>query len=844
MMKTMRSFLLTGAIALTAMALNTACSERDINPVVDNQSWDVGKIAGEVVGTWYGEYPSDQTVVAHGGKFNGKTLYGNKEVQGYVFNSDGTGICYNYLCNVAGEAIDMFGGQLDSRNGRFTYTTNADSTITITRVGQGNANNPKTWQAALTQDGLKILYGPESFTMNMPKDWKRAQLTDWENKLRPVKARTRADIDTVWVSDHEWYDESFLTDWWHQGSMELSGFDDPVSTPWGDETTNDDFDIPDYQRYYNSPSNGWEMCFCKFNDVQSKSVHYFGLYNKWNGILRVFFYADDKKLTTYGNELMFYFMSNEADTLKTPFYHALPYGIPANHTINGGNLLDDFKLTGSSNSECDGWQWYLSMFSRNTSTNGVTPGWHCFEIDMSAWNPYTSNWATAAGSSNLMTLRPYARETSDITMTGEMTGNVDGSATTYSTEYRQSSSCPTFSAISNVMSDCASTISSANMGLMAGSMSLGKSRTRMSLAGFGAVVGFGSAALTLVSGIFSMVDKSLQEVEEYTDSTTTNLSMTLDCDLDLSGEISKWTNTGEGGVSLNEYNFEKSNSEGTIGKGLWSLDQDPVVYISKEDLLSSQDHYTINASSDGLTLSDFDETETRMVWFLDPTSIKININEEVYHNPKNVKLYVGVGIASDQKLGYTDCYRDLMCLDDRPTFKISKSTSGNVKLNSSSNPRLTQMTTDDYKDLFDEDYHEYFSTDSINCSNTFKVYGPKKHVFGFDRMIFPQVYVPYDGSTIKPVEAPDLYVYMEVCFDCDEGDGVELVKHFIPKIELCTHSEMSEWYDTLKEYVEKSEAGDPIGQLNKPENIDVYDVAAPTLFKPMLGVMKKALGKD
>ena len=88
------------------------------------------------------------------GTFAGKRLYANKEVHAFQFNEDGTGMCYKFLCNVAGEPIDIYGGLKDKENGRFTYTTNADSTITITRVGPGNDNNPKRWQAVLTRDGL------------------------------------------------------------------------------------------------------------------------------------------------------------------------------------------------------------------------------------------------------------------------------------------------------------------------------------------------------------------------------------------------------------------------------------------------------------------------------------------------------------------------------------------------------------------------------------------------------------------------------------------------------------------------------------------------------------------
>lgn len=137
-MKRMRNLLLTGAIALTASMLNTACSDSD-NANDGNSSWDAGKIAGSVAGTWWGEYANRKTVTLD----NGKKLRGVKSVQAYTFNNDGTGTCYNYLTNTVCEPIELYGGSMDSKNGSFTWTTNADSTITITG-NKGNGVTKKT----------------------------------------------------------------------------------------------------------------------------------------------------------------------------------------------------------------------------------------------------------------------------------------------------------------------------------------------------------------------------------------------------------------------------------------------------------------------------------------------------------------------------------------------------------------------------------------------------------------------------------------------------------------------------------------------------------------------------
>ena len=71
-MKTMKQFLLAGAIALTAATLTTACSDKN-DDEGGGTSWDAGKIAGSVAGTWWGTHSSDATVT-----IEGTTLYGEK----------------------------------------------------------------------------------------------------------------------------------------------------------------------------------------------------------------------------------------------------------------------------------------------------------------------------------------------------------------------------------------------------------------------------------------------------------------------------------------------------------------------------------------------------------------------------------------------------------------------------------------------------------------------------------------------------------------------------------------------------------------------------------------------
>ena len=67
-----------------------------------------------------------------------------RAVQGLTFNADGTGTCYHYLCDVAGDPLSIYGGSMDAENGRFHFTVKDDSIVTIIRDGEGDGLHPKT----------------------------------------------------------------------------------------------------------------------------------------------------------------------------------------------------------------------------------------------------------------------------------------------------------------------------------------------------------------------------------------------------------------------------------------------------------------------------------------------------------------------------------------------------------------------------------------------------------------------------------------------------------------------------------------------------------------------------
>ena len=879
----MRNLLLTGAIALTASMLNTACSDSD-NANDGNSLWDAGKIAGSVAGTWWGEYDHRENVTLD----NGKTLRGVKEVQGYKFNKDGTGTCYKYLINTAFEPIAIYGGSMDDKNGSFTWTTKEDSTITITRTGDGDGKNPKTWTAALTKDGLKVLFGSQEFTSDTANDEEEEALTDWEKKLREG-------------SNSDLADDSFLTDWWEQSKVNIrtSGGLTAVETPWGAyDGKSTSQDIPTNIRFYNSKASGWEMCFAHLTG--SEDTHWFALYNQKSGVLRVFFYVNDA--TEFGNELIFDVISENQDKLKYPLYHMMEYGIPSNHKINDGTLSTSANLTSESSSRSTNtWEWFLSAYSKKSSNIKTSKNWHCFDLDMSAYIPGSTNSEWIDGIDN--DYEPYfeidacSQETSSVSLTGTMTGNISGTMETYKTEVQESSSNPTASYASNVLSSIGSMCSSIGMAGMQIGMFNGKKNSTQNPTNVQVVksrqlnddftapwqapaqarptttrsaFGIGMSAIviagTLCSITSSIMNLSIGTTEtEYVDTIPSKIDLDVDCDIDLSGSIETWKSNNSAAIEITKGLLEDANDSICLGDGLWSLADDPVVYICRDDVLSSSKQFTVKTESDGYKFDDFGEDSVRLVCWLDPSSIKINLNPDRYHFRKtdSVKVNIGFGVAYNRDEGYTDCYRDLLKLDSRPSFKFIENTTKGDLVRVKQGPLGSSESSAGYKladvhcvqlapetmaswfhDDFKEsvEYLETFQTVEMGSGNK-KFYGLVSKAMGCEKVMFPQIFVGYDDNgNIDYPEASDLFVYVDVGFTCEEGQ-VELIKQFIPKIKLVGHDDLESKAAQLKEYCTKSFNNEPVGTLANDESVNVYGPYENTLHYPFLKMLSEVINQ-
>ena len=621
-------------------------------------------------------------------------------------------------------------------------------------------------------------------------------------------------------------DKEFLENWENCSTVKIAGIRHEVNSPWYGASAQN---IPDMIRFDVKKSDGWEMAFCELNDENAKRSRMFGLYNRYTGVLRIFHYIEDP--TGYGSELVYLVKTGDSNTDdKFPLYHTMEYSVPANHQY-GVSLIPKAKLN-VGNTGQDAFSCYISPYTID-DVRGVTSYWHCFDLDLSGYATTGGSWRSGLAQRGHITIYPITSTSSGITLTGSLLGSMKGTFTepqVIETGGGNSMSgvCSTLSTIAGLLGGSVSSAAGA-FGIMNNPQAPGSIKT------VAPYLAAGSMLLNVSSAILGWVGGK-EPVKR--DTIPGKIDLGLDATLNLSGLISGYTSNNEGGVVLTPELINAGSSDCNISDGCWSLAEDPVVYISKEDLMCNTDHINLDVRGSNYSNEEFYDYDVRLVSFFDPTSVKLNLNTNVYHNIKDVVITSNYGIYTDRPLGNTDAFRNFMMLDARPSFSINGGkTSGLLRLNENTVPHIHDV---DMNNILISDYEtagnktsvpssqsEYKETDVCNYINipnsNINVYGRQISLLGKKIVMMPQVFVPFvKGGEINNPVIPDFVVTVNVTFKCDEG-CMQFSKSFIPQVKLIGHNELSGFYTRLKQYSDLCAQQRPVATLANKGSINVYD---------------------
>lgn len=577
--------------------------------------------------------------------------------------------------------------------------------------------------------------------------------------------------------------DDFLTDW--ENIKVVSIYSDRayqlIPTPWADETITT---LPENIRYDVKKKDGWEMAFSFMNRESFDDCNYFALYNRYLGTLRIFYYVTNP--TTTGSEYAFEVDMGSANKYnKFPFYHALAYGIPSNHT----NLSNTMNLLGKNVSSQFTFKSFFSTYKAMSST-ALSKGWTAFDIDASAYSPKGKRWVDS-GEQLQIACRTELNQT--VSLTGSLTANISGK---YSSAEQTASAA---SGVSSTLQTIGSIVGDVQNSALTG---IEQIVTGSSINTYCRYVG---AACKVAAFAYDYLWGD-EDVEQVTDSMPGKIEMSLTGDIELSGYIKSLSSNCIAPITLRGTTFKDINKDTHFGQGVWGLAADPVIFVVEDCMVGDVSHFNLSINGDGTYgCSDAEDYHLRMVSFLDPTSLQLNLNTEIFPDVSEVKVTIDYGVYPDVEKGHTSKYASLLDLK-RPSINIVEDTKSGIYRSKNANNATTYVQaphTDFMSKALDET--------AANCKVVkqsgadYSYYGKVVDAEGKNFIMQPQVYFPIKktdkGTLLCDGEIPDFVVLVTITFNSD-GRTFVLSQRYLPKIVTMKRSEVPAMIEKLEKFKE------------------------------------------
>ena len=458
--------------------------------------------------------------------------------------------------------------------------------------------------------------------------------TACSDDLEIEKAPEFTDMTRATPVEYNINDEDFNADHWrdvpaiyiNDGSVNLTtaNMRDPnnykiVTLPWykggADLASNLPADFCDNI----TPENGWYLVVNRCGSLGLANNNYFAVYNKWTGILRFFYYQP--AMTYTGNDHIW--QVTMTDELAQ---HSLwGYGLPSTATIKNKSMFcNDYGNTMSD---------YMTPYAATMDNNGcIVPheGWWAFDVDLSLYRPEPLN------GDNSIKLQMRSWTTQHVSLWSTMTASIDG-------EFKQQvkkSGTSSATIAKGVMlgAQAAALGASAVAGFKAAS------RTN----GMGAVSALGS-----IAGIFGCGGSFAGLFEKGSKPMEATISLGMDGTIDTQGTIdASAITTGITSPTIFLSSFNRDNASG-FPQGVWNIKKHPLVYLSKNVC------FHIDEGKD---------TEKNCThYFLDPSSIKVELNPNVFPEDEVEWMQVDAHCIATKKMGMTgtDKHREAYGLESR-----------------------------------------------------------------------------------------------------------------------------------------------------------------------------------
>lgn len=555
----------------------------------------------------------------------------------------------------------------------------------------------------------------------------------------------------------------------------------------------------------------WELVF-NLTGIESRpNYNYFGLYNKYTGKLRIFYYMDQAHMPSGdANDHMWSLYFPDALAEYPVFQFGIPYNVSAPASYK--------QVVGAPN--------IMYMTSATTSqmsqTFKVTPriGWWAFDVDMSQLRPTvmtSKNGYITPGMLLFSQDNVFLNSVLKGDINGSINGNIDLKALipaaangsgislidiTKKGEEKFGNKILSYMFLGDA--------SSAPLGLQ--------------------ICRGGLGACSMLKGIMEFL-KDPQEIDMGNPG-----EIKLDAQFNLNAEMeTQGTIGGERSSNVSspkipwEYLLEGSH----LGEGVWNIENNPVVYVLSDAYWSDVKNFLTYARMEEKdasgkvirtcfkTVQDPSNLNIRQVSFLDPTSMgKPLLNDKVYGTRSAVHVDQSFGVFPGSTAGYTNNFRTGLGVpaqtailsdatfdtkkykqivlvkrpvdDDLFSYTIPSELSGMMA------PRLSQQSDNSNSDIV----RQYFGQSMYY----FKVNPPVNEVDQVQYVADPQVKLPYikkdkgNGASEYILYDPDYVDWVvTVSLQVEQDDKMYVLpRQFIPEVRTISYKDLPELISQMK----------------------------------------------
>lgn len=737
---------------------------------------------------------------------------------------------YTYETTVFGTS-DVVQVTLDKITSKIIKAESSDSWVKVTVLDETDSGNHPIISIQTGKPGTD---GAKASVEAVAENGDRATVT--------VRHSSLSVNDEQLGANSGWNDS-----WWLYEKVALEGIAKAQQTPWNPSSSSN---IPEEIRKQINPDDGWEMAFSYLNDSSLMGVRYFALYNKWTGQVRLYTYIVDP--TGWGSDLVLNLYCGHAMSRDMyPLYNLFEYGIPTNHTY-GTTLSRTGKIVSR---QSQSFQTWLSPYMYSSS---IIPGWYCFEFDMSGYVPAGKNWLNLDDDSPRFKVFAETFNNQSINLKGALKGDIGG--TFEDPEIIEHGGASAVSGVLGMLGSGLSAVSGMATSSIAGGanyaylMAHGGDEGLSGLLNLNPIKYWGGFACSVAGGLFSVLSSLDQEPVTY-EKIPGKIDLTMDATMELDGYIKSATSNSLAPLSVSAKGIRDANGEnGHMGKGVWSLAEDPVVYIDKEDFLSVQQNFNVLCKKDGYSNPDFGGYDVRIVYAFDPTSVKLNLNGDLFKDIQDVTVTANLGVLPGNAYGHTDPYRQMLTMGARPSFSFAEGkTSGSVSLSGRTTPCIWKIGLDEFADGAYETSQNctVYAQKTADGTEWQRYYGRVIDLpeMGKKIIVDPQVFIPYSVNeegkctAIGFPTSPDFVVRIDVEFTALDDNGerktFQFGKLYVPKVEMVDYDGMCEVADRLRAYSAKCENKQPINNLSSDASVPVRFPGGHMLVSKTIRLLEK-----